>query len=589
MSIEVRQAQDTKAIWARAFAWLVRLPRMSWYVGLTLFLLGYLALGVLALGFISFGTPPISEVQRAEVSTAVVFGRALLVAGCSFTVAALVGFLFGVPRSPRRPDQNPASASYSSTNLEEISDWLTKILIGAALVSLPTVPAFLGQLDLVIDPGAGRPGSAGFRGIGALVAAYFSLGGVILGYTQARIFVQSLYRSPLLDEAIKLSLSVPISPRRGQGARLTLNDVEAIDTLATTDHALMRNESERRAWARAQILSDRGDQKAAVNVYRDLARTSTNPSVFSELAEVLDLTGDADGAARYRKEADIKIQDGSGELAPDAAINRMFHALYEEGGFDEAIKIGEDLSQRIQNDRLWVYLACAYGQRHASLLQRHGLSQEVERARERALFCAKQAVDLAPSWRPILRSMWDRNAIRPGDDDDLASFYGDDRFRALLDPDSIVATQSASFPETLTRYSGHVAFHVTTKSGSDLSRNKDGEFLTEPGAACRVVLRFVPGRFEADDLKLPLEVVGEERREAVFELQPESSDVQFRPSRMAIVAMASEATHEIDFGFDAPTEDGGYEMWIEVVQARRTVQMVTIRLRIASGVRLAST
>lgn len=85
---------------------------------------------------------------------------ALLWAFACFSVGALIGFLFGIPRVLQQdviPVSKPAPSgvtatspttessidSYSlkvNTNLEQISDWLTKIFVGLGLVQLQRVP-----------------------------------------------------------------------------------------------------------------------------------------------------------------------------------------------------------------------------------------------------------------------------------------------------------------------------------------------------------------------------------------------------------------------------------------------------------------
>jgi len=60
----------------------------------------------------------------------------LFLAGASTVAGSLVGFLFGVPQY-RRPDhsstRNANSTTTPNTNLEQISDWLTKIIVGVGL------------------------------------------------------------------------------------------------------------------------------------------------------------------------------------------------------------------------------------------------------------------------------------------------------------------------------------------------------------------------------------------------------------------------------------------------------------------------
>jgi hypothetical protein len=64
------------------------------------------------------------------------------------TSGALVGFLFGVPR-PRSDDNGTQRARRNylpSTNLAQVSEWLTKLVLGATLVELKPLVAGFGEL-----------------------------------------------------------------------------------------------------------------------------------------------------------------------------------------------------------------------------------------------------------------------------------------------------------------------------------------------------------------------------------------------------------------------------------------------------------
>src|SRR5688500_18795600 len=63
-----------------------------------------------------------------------------------FTLGGLVGFLFGIPKTvaPSEDGQNGIHRSWHpNTSLEQISDWLTKILLGIGLTQLTVIPGEL--------------------------------------------------------------------------------------------------------------------------------------------------------------------------------------------------------------------------------------------------------------------------------------------------------------------------------------------------------------------------------------------------------------------------------------------------------------
>ncbi len=79
-------------------------------------------------------------------------------------LGGLVGFLFGIPRQVRQSDTNANKtgddkdtkrdvAPQDSTNLEQVSDWLTKIILGAGLTQLIKLPGQLKSLGEYFKPG----------------------------------------------------------------------------------------------------------------------------------------------------------------------------------------------------------------------------------------------------------------------------------------------------------------------------------------------------------------------------------------------------------------------------------------------------
>ncbi len=66
-----------------------------------------------------------------------VFASFLSIGGAYLLAGGIIGFLFAIPRSGTyryKPGQNSESWYDDNTNLEEISDWLTKIIVGLTLV-----------------------------------------------------------------------------------------------------------------------------------------------------------------------------------------------------------------------------------------------------------------------------------------------------------------------------------------------------------------------------------------------------------------------------------------------------------------------
>jgi len=122
-----------------------------------------------------------------------VFGVLVLVAIASWLAGGVLGFLFGVPRLRAQQSQSTISPSTNAfvpnTNLEQISDWLTKIIVGATLVQLGPLANNLTYLFATVGSQIHAP--AATTAVGAAILLNFS-GGFIWGYLwcSLRIFVE---------------------------------------------------------------------------------------------------------------------------------------------------------------------------------------------------------------------------------------------------------------------------------------------------------------------------------------------------------------------------------------------------------------
>jgi hypothetical protein len=137
---------------------------------------------------------------------ATAFAVAIIFSGGSFLAGSVVGFLFGIPRALQHSSpaaQSPAAGAEgesfaSNTNLEQISDWLTKILVGVGLTQLSTMSTKIGQLATVMGNALAmnqgmRTSSAAFSGA---VFVYFSIFGFLLCYLWTRLYFKNWLEHP---------------------------------------------------------------------------------------------------------------------------------------------------------------------------------------------------------------------------------------------------------------------------------------------------------------------------------------------------------------------------------------------------------
>ena len=154
---------------------------------------------------------------------------AMLWASACAIVGNATGFLFGIPRtlqgtegfrqdmhvrtrkfksasgsvdtnSQAHLDMHPAAPAATddtyhlqvNTNLEQISDWLTKILVGVGLTQIHSLPGELHNAAVFIAGGLGS--SPRMINFALALLIYFPLLGFLSGYLCTRLFLQPAFR-----------------------------------------------------------------------------------------------------------------------------------------------------------------------------------------------------------------------------------------------------------------------------------------------------------------------------------------------------------------------------------------------------------
>jgi hypothetical protein len=192
-----------------------------WLHGVTdFFLINFALLFSLAVGIviIVIRYAHFSSSPSSALSLALIWAGACLISGVA------VGFLFGIPRVFQGADQKgeqskkdlstteqrearggPNSAYRAAyrqevnTNLLEISDWLTKIIVGLSLVNLKQIPTWVDSSATLLARGlAGCPGckkdilSSDHAFASALIVG-FSVLGFLMGYLYTRLFLAGAF------------------------------------------------------------------------------------------------------------------------------------------------------------------------------------------------------------------------------------------------------------------------------------------------------------------------------------------------------------------------------------------------------------
>lgn len=129
-------------------------------------------------------------------NSSVVFAVELIAGLAALVGGALLGFLFGIPRTPPRSQTNGGAADGApesqnrpvyepSNNLEQVSDWLTKILVGAGLVQLEEMRDFLNEIGAHVGTAVGGAATGVVTQLTLLV---FGILGFLGGFLWTRVY-----------------------------------------------------------------------------------------------------------------------------------------------------------------------------------------------------------------------------------------------------------------------------------------------------------------------------------------------------------------------------------------------------------------
>jgi hypothetical protein len=124
--------------------------------------------------------------QAHNVARAIGYG--ILIAGSSFISGVLAGYLFGLrPTDNSKNSANQPSSPPPQTNLVEIADWLTKIILGAGLVQLTNLPTPIWKFAVFMAGGVvlgteEKPNAP----MALAIMGFFSTCGLLYGYLWTR-------------------------------------------------------------------------------------------------------------------------------------------------------------------------------------------------------------------------------------------------------------------------------------------------------------------------------------------------------------------------------------------------------------------
>ncbi|RVT93452.1 hypothetical protein [Sphingomonas crocodyli] len=356
----------------------------------------------------------------AKGSTAA-FGIVIVVMTTGGAGGAAIGFLFGIPRllakggtaivadppegattesdGARTQDRIESRLLASNSNLEEVSDWLTKIILGVGLTQAYQLNDALVRFEQLIALYA----PADQRSL-PLIATISLLFAVICGflamYLETRLVLSRIFNT--VEQALANA------NRRATRAEGLVNDL--------TD-------------AVAKVAADpngRAGLAAAADSLKSVADTDGRPNVRSAAAVALALAGRAEEGVRLATDNTVAGQ-----------ITAMQISLYgpQPEGYQETLRLSAILSRTAEATSradYWFYQMAAFGQQHRYLIGQQRPRHEIQSARDNALDCAQRCLEIDASYR--IRIFWLLHPDRSPnpDDDDLASLGDDPDFGELV-------------------------------------------------------------------------------------------------------------------------------------------------------------
>ncbi|HEX2764657.1 MAG TPA: hypothetical protein VHM92_12550 [Allosphingosinicella sp.] len=409
---------------------------------------------------------------------------ALVIALAALALGAFIGFLFGLPRTLTSSEvraarlaaatatanpqggsapANPAVAapggpgSEVNTNLEKISDWLTTIIVGVGLTKLEDIPRGLETFGDRVAPYFGYGGK--IFGIGG--GLFFLVAGFFLAYVGTRvklslIFVWSQRTNQDLfavsPQTVQIAGTAPPLPDVGSSAPSNEKVKEADRELLSKNRSDLKSPDEIVAWANAKARA--GDFASALAAYKDvLSQVPPTETLQTNYATVLAASGDTAGAnnvvatmttsglsADAQREARQRIAAAAQAGKVAAMRARLQEGLYKpahERAYEDSIAAGEELLKLGDPGDPWAYvwLASAYGQRHAALSAKAEKTPEdealLEASAARAVELVEQALGIEPKLKPTLQGLY-HPAYRVGSDNDLDSLRPNARLDSLL-------------------------------------------------------------------------------------------------------------------------------------------------------------
>jgi len=153
---------------------------------------------LILIGLLSLIFPATVKILQNDWAGALTtIGSGLFLAGAATLVGSILGFLFGVPKNNNAKDEGKeTSASHQqfyqpNTNLEQISDWLTKIIVGIGLIEISKIISFFKFIGDYCGPAFSNHPAGEI--IAVSICLHYTLVGFVQGFLLAYLWLPAAF------------------------------------------------------------------------------------------------------------------------------------------------------------------------------------------------------------------------------------------------------------------------------------------------------------------------------------------------------------------------------------------------------------
>lgn len=298
------------------------------------------------LGFVLIS---IYGISLRSVATSMIWMFACIMAG------GAIGFLFGIPKimqpstktdnTDKTEVQNNQSGNgdyklFVNTNLTEISDWLTKIIVGLGLVNLTKLPPYINSIALSLSNGINSKDNASTLAFAYGLIICYTILGFLFGYLFTRLVLSQAFA-----EADRASIEQVKDVLSSQSIQLA--NLESKQGLITQTLYPEPNENEKMKTMQKEattpenqlvILSDMAAEYMNISVADWAERTRLKDTAANTMADYA-LKQNISKTAIFEKYQ----QDKSEGLA--LALASLINIKPETGDIEIALKAGQGVNR----------------------------------------------------------------------------------------------------------------------------------------------------------------------------------------------------------------------------------------------------